>query len=353
MKLTSPQKTLLYSALVAVSVLSMTGCSKEKDRTNAKNPAAAANNASQVGNRVNSEGNELSKVMTVAQVRTLADGSTQVLFNENAQILHVSDPVAITTLRQCFENKKPVNVQYSPWEGVVKQVKVSPVTRSVQTIVSKERAFKVDLANMDVTVYDNPERLGVINTTSPGLVNVIPDMATAQQIFDYIAHQCCAAPGPYQIDLCIPFQYAYDGCYARAHKMCYVLNNTYHYDTHKIFSFANAGSDVLSVQAQKWGGCCVNWWYHVAPLVNIKTPAGVKAYVFDPAMFNQPVLLSVWLHAQENPVCAGTPHVSMINLQPTWSYSPADYSGYAFDPDPSYSDTDYTLVSYSSLTTCH
>jgi hypothetical protein len=134
--------------------------------------------------------------------------------------------------------------------------------------------------------------------------------------------------------------------------MAYIINNRYHYVTHKIFSFANSGSDRLRVKAEKWGGCCVTWWYHVAPLVNIKTPTGTKAYVFDPAMFDQPVLLSVWLHAQENPSCSSSPRVDMINLQPTTSYSPANYAGTMFDTDPAYADSDTTMVHYRPLRTC-
>ncbi len=198
--------------------------------------------------------------------------------------------------------------------------------------------------------------MSVLNTSTPGLTNVIPDFATAQLMFDYIVKQCCALPSPYGIDHCISFQYCQDGCYARAHKMCWIINNRYHYATHKIFSFANSGSDRLSVKCLKWRGCCVTWWYHVAPLVNVKTPTGVKAYVFDAAMFDQPVLLATWLHAQENPSCVtGTSvaRVSMINIQPTASYSPAGYSGLTFNTDPTYSSTNSTLISYAPLHTCY
>jgi hypothetical protein len=92
---------------------------------------------------------------------------------------------------------------------------------------------------------DEPSGMGVMNTTDPGLNNVIPDFATAQLMFDYICRQCCALPGPYAVDYCIPFQYCRDGCYARAHKMCWIINNRYKYGTKKIFSFANAGTDKL------------------------------------------------------------------------------------------------------------
>ena len=57
--------------------------------------------------------------------------------------------------------------------------------------------------------------------------------------------------------------------------------------------------DHWAVKADKWSGCCVNWWFHVAPLIRVKVRLGavslVLAHVIDPGMFNEPVLLSTWL----------------------------------------------------------
>lgn len=339
--------------MVLVALL-VNGCNKEKEKPEHTADKETCHTMDEGQDKVDQVNHRLTKTMTVAKVRTLSDGTVQVMFNENAQLFTVKDAAIVQQLKTSEQNKSHVYVTFNPWEGLVMsaspadETKIKPAARPIE---SRDGAISLDAT--DATVLDDANRLGVLNTTTPGLVNVIPDMATAQLMFNYITQQCCAVGGPYEIDYCIPFQYAYDGCYARAHKMCWILNNTFHYGTHKIFSFANAGSDMLSVHAQKWGGCCVTWWYHVAPLVNIKTPSGVKAYVFDPAMFNQPVLLSVWLHAQENPVCAGTyAHVSMINVQPTWAYAPADGSGFSFYPDPTYWDTNNTLTNYGPLTTC-
>lgn len=291
----------------------------------------------------------------VAAVRKSADGSSrEVMFNQLAEIFSVGDDATMALLQDAASKNKTVNVTVDPWRGILLQASVSAATAPAGNMPQANstitgHSFEVSHATVD---FDDPEAMGVLNTTTGALVDVIPDMPTAQRMFDYITTQCCAVPGPYTIDYCIPFQYVLDGCYARAHKMCWILNNKYNYATHKIFSFANAGSDRLSVKAEKWGGCCVTWWYHVAPLVNIKTPLGTKAYVFDPGMFDQPVLLSEWLHAQSNPACSGSAHVSMINIQPTTSYSPSSYSGYSFDTDPTYSATNSTLTSYASLTTC-
>jgi len=299
------------------------------------------------------------KTASIVEISKLADGSTGVIFKEMAEPFTVSDAASIALLQQAFNEKKPVNVTFDPWAGVIRRV--NAVTDNEYSAYRQMHGGRVSGSSFSRQIdtkysidgLNDAEALGVLNTTTGGLTNVIPDMATAKLIFDYITHQCCALAGPYDIDYCISFQYCQDGCYARAHKMCWILNNRYNYATHKIFSFAYPSSTyTLSVQAQKWGGCCIRWWYHVAPLVNIKTPSGIKAYVFDPAMFNQPVLLATWLHAQENPVCAGSkiPKVTSINIQPTSSFWPNDTS--SFDPDPTYYYTNSTLTNYAPRKTC-
>ncbi len=298
------------------------------------------------------------KEVTIANIRKSGDGTLdEVLFNQLAEVFTVKDADVLASLHEAFSSNKAINAKFDPWTGVVEQVfaisdKQAALRQSHIVTADAGTSYSLNLATASSEEINNTASLAVLNQTTTGLNNVIPDMATAQAIFNYITKQCCAISGPYAIDHCISFQYCQDGCYARAHKMCWILNNTYHYDTHKIFSFANSGSDHLSVKCQKWGGCCVTWWYHVAPLVNIKTTTGVKAFVFDPAMFDQPVLLATWLHAQENPACSATPHVSMISIQPTTAYSPANYAGTSFDTDPMYTNTNSTLVSYSPLHTC-
>jgi len=294
------------------------------------------------------------KVVTVANIRLSGDGSTsEVMFNELAELFTVKDATVSASLKTALSAQKVISIQFDPWSGVVLAAQIHS-GRQINSNLGTP--LKVDLASVNTDVMNSAPAMAILNTTATGLTNVVPDMATAQLMFDYITKQCCANAGPYGIDYCISFQYCEDGCYARAHKMCWIINNVYHYNTHKIFSFANAGSDELCVKCEKWRGCCVNWWYHVAPLVNIKTTTGIQAFVFDPAMFDQPVLLATWLHAQTNPTCVPTgdvPHVSMINIQPTSSYSPSSYSGYSFDTDPTYSATDGTLTSYAPLHTCY
>ena len=127
-----------------------------------------------------------------------------------------------------------------------------------------------------------------------------------------------------------------------------IIEGQYGYCCEKVFSFANQNMDTLAVNASKWGGCCMTWWYHVAPF----QLRFVIALVIDPGMFDKPVLLSSWLAAQENLACSRNARVSMYSIQPGSAYTPANYQGTAFNTDPNYAETDATLVAYAGLTTC-
>ena len=349
---------VIYTIALASIVTAFSACNKSRPVT------AAVVREQQLRAAVGkplAQSQEITSVVTVANIRTSGDGKTaRVMFLQNPQILNVTDAADIAMLKTALDQNQPVMITFDPWQAKVSHVVAAsqqdkeyfnskPVIGSPGTAITIDRTTSAEIIDRQTAA------MGVLDITTPGLTNVIPDFATAQQTFDYMAHQCCQLPGPYTLDHCITFQYCPDGCYARAHKMCWIMNKKYHYGTQKVFSFANAGIDELCVKAQKWNGCCINWWYHVAPLVTIKTPTGPKAYVFDPAMFDQPVLLSTWLHFQQNPDCVPTgsvPHVSMINIQPTSAYSPASYSGYSFDTDPTFYYTNSTLVSYENLISC-
>ena len=354
--------SMQFRAVCAIAVIcmvvTMIACNKSKTVV----PVSSDDALRAASGKPLLQSEQITSVVTIANIRTSADGSTtRVMFNQNEQILSVPATADVSTLRTAFAKNQAVQVTFNPWQATVSQVSLASAQdqdyfQRKALVGGTGSALKLD-ATVSNDVIDHASEMGVLNLTTTGLTNVIPDFNTAQLMFDYIAHQCCELPGPYAIDHCITFQYCEDGCYARAHKMCWIINNKYHYGTQKVFSFANdaANVDELCVKAEKWNGCCINWWYHVAPLVTIKTTTGPKAYVFDPAMFDQPVLLSTWLHAQENPACVPSgdvPHVTMINIQPTTAYSPSGTSGYYFDTDPSYSNTNSTLVSYRHLISC-
>jgi hypothetical protein len=187
---------------------------------------------------------------------------------------------------------------------------------------------------------------------------VVPDYATLVNNFNDCASQGCNNPPPYTITNCIPFQYVKDGCYARAHKMRQMISKKYGYCVEKVFSFAIGAPNTLAVKAAMWGGCCVEWWYHVVPLLrlNVKSKFGTVSqvcYVIDPGMFTKPVTLSTWLQAQKNTGCNPNATVTSYSIQPGSAYWPSFYgSTNSFGTDPNYTLTEQTLIGYKNGITC-
>lgn len=308
-------------------------------------------------------------VLTVAAIRSGRKQSTEYLFNERQRIFTLGDPVAedessVRLLKAAGAKQRPLKVALDAKRGTIQRV-AEPTAREldafVRTRVPLERPSKVvpvEVAKIDPTTFNFAD----LYQKWPDFrlcTKIVPNYAKAQEIFDFCAQLSCHLPGPYAVTPCIPFQYVRDGCYARAHQMRRIITTRYGYCCEKVFSFANQNNDRLAVKANKWGGCCVTWWYHVAPLIRVRLR--VKGYrqlsltltmVIDPGMFDKPVLLSTWLSAQQSTSCSANAHVSMYSIQPGSAYWPTNYAGTAFGTDPSYTLTQGTLVAYSGLTTC-
>lgn len=308
-----------------------------------------------------------SAILTIAAIRPAkGDKPAEYLFNERQSIFTARAGKAAfeksaKALKSALAAKRPVKAVFDTGRGVLERAdapseeEVAEFRRGRILLDKPQRTLRVDVAAIDPTRFnfvDYHLKFPVFRLCT----RIIPNYAKAKAIFDYCAQQSCNLPGPYGISPCIPFQYVIDGCYARAHKMRWIITTKYHYCCEKVFSFANQNNDTLAVKADKWGGCCVTWWYHVAPLVRVRLRFGrcrlQLAMVIDPGMFDKPVLLSTWLAAQENTTCASNAHVSMYSIQPGSAYWPANHAGTAFGTDPSYTQTDATLTNYRNRITC-
>lgn len=305
-------------------------------------------------------------ILTVATVREGREGA-EILFNERQQIYSLAASVrspetVFGSLKERVKAKHPIKVtldeKKKPVVVGIEEPEAHEIEEFLRNRILVEKPAKpvqIEASEIDPTAFnivDFKLKWPVFTLCK----KTIPSYTKAKEIFNYCAAQSCNLPGPYDISPCIPFQYVRDGCYARAHKMRHIITNKYGYCCEKVFSFANDNSDRLAVKADKWGGCCVTWWYHVAPLVRVKVKilsfSFELAMIIDPGMFDKPVLLSTWLQAQENKTCNPNAHVSMYSIQPGSAYSPANYAGTAFATDPSYVSTDATLTAYKNLTTC-
>jgi hypothetical protein len=215
--------------------------------------------------------------------------------------------------------------------------------------------LKIDINNIDTSVFNRVEyqvKFPVLRLCN----NIVPNYATLVSIFNDCASQGCNNPPPYTITNCIPFQYVRDGCYARAHKMRQMISQKYGYCVEKVFSFAEGYPKRLAVKANMWGGCCVEWWYHVVPLLRLNVKFGKRTYqicyVIDPGMFTTPVTLSTWLQAQKNTTCNANATVTSYSIQPGSAYWPLGSSA-SFGTDPNYVQTEQTLIGYKNGVTCN
>lgn len=308
-----------------------------------------------------------SGIVTIAAIRKRkGEGLTEYLFNERQQIFtlrHTTKSVDESSkrLQQAFAKNLPVKAVLDTRRALIQKIDVPAPQelaefQRLRAVLDKpDRVMPINVETIDPTTFNIVDYYLKIPTFRL-CTRIVPNYKTAKEIFDLCAKQSCHLPGPYDISPCIPFQYVRDGCYARAHKMRWIITTKYRYCCEKVFSFANQNDDRLAVKADKWGGCCVTWWYHVAPLIRVKVKVGTLsaalALVIDPGMFDKPVLLSTWLSAQKNTGCDSNANVSMYSVQPGSAYSPANYAGTAFTTDPSYTATDATLTAYSGLTTC-
>ncbi len=121
-------------------------------------------------------------------------------------------------------------------------------------------------------------------------------LARATDLFNLMkAQSCtpCAATGAN----CIPFKFPPDGCWIRAHLMCYLMiaeGET----PEKIWIEGG-----LLVATANVHSCQVGWGWHVAPTLMV-TPDGGGApikMVIDPSLFDAPVTVDQWSGVQGDP----------------------------------------------------
>ncbi len=107
---------------------------------------------------------------------------------------------------------------------------------------------------------------------------------TAEALFSRLARQ------PH-----IPFQYLGNGCQGRAHEMCRLIER--HLDQKPddiVAKLWNVGEGTIEVATDNSPDCRVEWFFHVAPVVNMNG----SPLVLDPGLFPGPVPPETWLARQ-------------------------------------------------------
>ncbi|MBY0229177.1 MAG: hypothetical protein K2W96_07870 [Gemmataceae bacterium] len=90
----------------------------------------------------------------------------------------------------------------------------------------------------------------------------------------------------------IASRYPNDGCFARAHLMVRRMQ-ALGLAPRKVWAFSD--TDLLRVVK---GGVVIEWGWHVAPMVQVRTAKGVENMVIDPSIFDRPVPVREWQAAR-------------------------------------------------------
>jgi hypothetical protein len=355
---------ILFALPVLFLLAACNGSNKDKNTT--EKPLATKTDTTKAAS---------SSLLTIAMMNESRDGKNfEFRFNERQAIYRLdktnkafSSNMAL--LNEALKSNTPVRFDINPQSLTVTNItkatdeeirayNTGDGPNSASTKLKGAELVSIDVSKIDTAVFNRVDfqlRFPVFKLCT----NVVPDYATLVSIFNDCASQGCNNPPPYTITNCIPFQYVRDGCYARAHKMRQMISKKYGYCVEKVFSFAIGVPNTLAVKANMWGGCCVEWWYHVVPLLrlNVKPKFGRPyqlCYVIDPGMFTTPVTLATWLQAQKNTGCNPNATVTSYSIQPGSAYWPSFYgSTNSFGTDPNYTLTEQTLIDYKPFVTCN
>lgn len=187
--------------------------------------------------------------------------------------------------------------------------------------------------------YDVLENVDTTAATARGYSKYFNSKNSLQYVLNYLRAQGCDFRNSNTYP-CITFQYKTDGCYARAHKMKQVLENTYGKTCDKIFAYGFMNS-----------GCGSNygWKFHVAPLVYVNN----TKYVLDPTIAGYPLTVNEWTSKLS---IGWNKFVCTTAIKPGYYYYPKNAgncrsSGY-YQDSSTYNHTNYTLLRYKNRQGC-
>jgi uncharacterized Zn-binding protein involved in type VI secretion len=151
----------------------------------------------------------------------------------------------------------------------------------------------------------------------------------AQWLYDYLAEQKN-----------IPFEYATDGCFARADRMSDLIGSL-GIPVQKQWVSMTSTSGLLSVPINNYPSNGVTWGWHVAPTVQVAQPGGGSSpMVMDPSLRpGGPITVDRWIGMQNsNPTATATTSTSAsVYMNP---YDESTNAWYPRDGSPSKAATD-------------
>jgi hypothetical protein len=165
-------------------------------------------------------------------------------------------------------------------------------TDSLILVTSTHNDFEI------IDVRPLPSSFGTEEPPAPPAPQV-PDPSVewdrALELFNMMKAQSCVPCSA--VDPCIPFRYPYDGCWIRAHLMCYLMRGEGE-TPEKIWIDHSSGHSLLALSSNV-PECQVVWGWHVAPTLMVKQASGPDIkMVIDPSLCDKPVTFEEWKSLQ-------------------------------------------------------
>ncbi len=178
---------------------------------------------------------------------------------------------------------------------------------ALQNAVGKELPLLVTSTHTDFEIIDVRDLPADLAKTEAKIILKSPEtaeikeeekvvtMQRAMELFEMIDKKACI---PHDLaNPCIPFLYPSNGCWVRAHLMCYFLRKEKE-TPKKIWS----SGQYLQARSSNVPGCLIKWTWHVAPTLMVEQKNGeIIKMVFDPSIHNAPVTVKRWLELQTDP----------------------------------------------------
>jgi len=265
---------------------------------------------------------EITRILMVGEMHE-SETSPDVLVSFVGQPMIYSVAKDRTSLLELFRlslnNKLPIEVSITIEEQYIKNARQTNNEK-----INKYKQINEELLPEEFLPEEfNDNRLETRSN------DIVPNLTTAKKIFDEVNKMCVVyangtfAPASLSIPGYnlgrIPYQYAHDGCYSRAHAIRRVVENNFGYNSYKRFIITPSIAQMpLTVKATKWSnpGCCISWGYHVAVAIKVRQSNGsLEWYVIDPSIFSEPVPAATWDNSMIGNLNTACRNMSSFNNQ--------------------------------------
>lgn len=179
----------------------------------------------------------------------------------------------------------------------------------LQAALANDAAILVTSTQQNFEIIDVrplPQSFGIDRPTEPPAPSDPDPPVTwdrAVELFKLMQAKSCVPCS--STDPCIPYKFPYNGCWIRAHLMCYLM--IAEGETPEKIWIDSAGCNLLAPSSNV-PECEVHWCWHVAPTLMVQQPSGLDLkMVIDPSLCDKPVTPDEWRLRQTDTSATLTP----------------------------------------------